>query len=90
MYGQYKVVALDATLEEFGLQSVERDGEMLVYRPERTIKDCREIDGCIYFHKGRVTDAVMSDLIEKFQKLLADKEGWTENRTAAPDPKLKI
>lgn len=69
------VVALDATLKDFDFKAKFKDGKMWMEKPEATIKDCRHIDGCVYFHLGIVTDSVMVDLIEKFQKLRKEK-GW--------------
>lgn len=88
--GNTRVVALDAKLEELGFQPVMEDGKLVMKTPERTIKDCRHIDGCLYLHKGRVPDTVMVDLIEKFQKLLKE-DGWKEIDTPlVPDPEFKI
>ena len=69
------VVALDAKLKDFDFQPVKENGQLVMRCPEKTIKDCRHIDGCIYRHLGHVSDAVMVDLIEKFQKLKQEK-GW--------------
>lgn len=83
------VVALDAKLSDFGFQPVqEGEGEPMVRIPEKTIKDCRNIDGCVYLHLGRVSDAVMTDLIEKFQKLRKEG-GWKQQESMiVPDPKF--
>jgi hypothetical protein len=71
-----KIVALDASLSDFKAQPVRGENGKLEMRiAEKTVKDCRYIDGCIYYHLGRVSDSVMVDLIEKFQKLLKEK-GW--------------
>ena len=45
------------------------------------VKDCRNIDGCVYFCKGRVPEAKMNEWIELFQKLLKEK-GWKKNEDA--------
>ncbi len=72
------VVALNAQLSDFQAQPIQRDGKEYVYFKERTIKDCRNIDGCIYLHKGHVSDSVMCDLIEKFNKLKKESKNWKE------------
>lgn len=88
--GNVTVVALDSRLADYDFQPCEIDGKMMVQLPEKTIKDCRNIDGCIYLHLGRVTDSVMIDLIEKFQKLKQEK-GWKQTRgIAVPDPKFNL
>ncbi len=60
------IVALDATLEDFKGQPINVNGKPEVYFKERTVKDCTNIDGCVYFHLGHVTDDVLVRLIEKF------------------------
>lgn len=69
------VVALDSCFADYDFRPVEEGGKMVMRCPEKTVKDCRHIDGCVYFHLGHVTDSVMVDLIEKFQKLRMEK-GW--------------
>lgn len=71
------IVALDSKLSDYQFTPVKEGGKMVLKCPEKTIKDCRKIDGCIYFHLGRVDDSVMVDLIEKFQKLKKEK-GWKQ------------
>lgn len=84
------IVALDAKLSDFDFHPVEENGKMVMRCPEKTIKDCRYIDGCIYYHLGRVSDTVMVDLIEKFQKLKAEK-GWKPSKgLVVPGNKLEI
>lgn len=85
------VVALDSKLSDYGLQPVSgENGELSVRIPEKTVKDCRNIDGCVYFHLGRVTDSVMCDLIEKFQKLRTE-DGWKPGQgLIVPDDKLNL
>lgn len=89
-FGNMTVVALDAKLSDFGFQPVMEGGKMVMKCPEKTIKDCRNIDGCVYFHLGRATDAQMVDLIEKFQKLKQEK-GWKQQQgPVVPDHKFII
>ena len=86
----YTIVALDSKLSDYGFQPVMENGKLVVKRAERTVKDCRHIDGCVYFHLGRVTDSVMIDLIEKFQKLKQEK-GWVQQQgLIVPDHKFKF
>lgn len=69
------LVALDSHLKDYDFQPTWENGQLKMKCPEKTIKDCTHIDGCIYFHLGHVPDSVMVDLIEKFQKLKQEK-GW--------------
>lgn len=89
-FGNTTVVALDSKLSDYDFKPVKIDGKMMVQLPEKTIKDCRNIDGCIYFHLGRVSDSVMVDLIEKFQKLKVGK-GWKPGKgLIVPDNKFRL
>lgn len=84
------VVALDSKLSDYNFQPSMENGKLVSKMPAKTIKDCRHIDGCVYFHLGHVTDAVMVDLIEKFQKLKKEK-GWKQQQgLIVPDVKLDI
>lgn len=86
----FTLVALDARLSELGFQPVMENGQMMMRRPERTIKDCRNIDGCVYVHLGRVDDTEMIRLIELFQKAKLEK-GWKQHEgLIVPDHKFKI
>lgn len=84
------VVALDSRLTDYEVHEME-NGKMVTKYPQKTVKDCRNIDGCIYMHLGIVSESVMIDLIEKFQKLKQEK-GWKENekQTIVPDPKFIV
>lgn len=89
-FGEHTIVALDSKLSDYGFQPVMENGELVVKRAERTVKDCSSIDGCIYFHLGRVADSVMTDLIEKFQKLKKEK-GWRQQPgLIVPDHKFRF
>ncbi len=77
--GDITVVALDASLEDFKPHPYLQNGVPVMRIAERTVKDCRNIDGCIYFHLGYVTDSVMIDLIEKFWKLRKEA-GWKKGK----------
>lgn len=77
-----RVVALDSRLRDYDpVPRFDERGRLTTMRTvEKTVKDCRYIDGCIYLHLGRVTDAVMVDLIEKFRKMLKDRTvRWTRH-----------
>lgn len=92
-YQEFKgvtIVALDSKLSDYGFQPVTENGQLVMKSPERTVKDCRHIDGCVYFHLGHVTDRVMVDLIEKFQKLKQEK-GWKQQQgLIVPDDKFRF
>lgn len=86
----FTIVALDSKLSDYNFQPAMEEGKPIMRKPENTIKDCRKIDGCVYFHLGHVTDSVMIDLIEKFQKLRAEK-GWKQQQgLIIPDHKFKF
>lgn len=86
--GSYTVVALNSRLSELGFQPVTENGKLVIRRPERTVKDCRNIDGCVYFHLGRVPDSEMVRLIELFQKVKKEN-GWKEqDGLIVPDDKF--
>lgn len=84
------VVALDARLSDFEGKPFERDGKMMIRLPEKTAKDCRNIDGTIYLHLGRATDAEMVRLIELYQKALKTEVWHDSDRLIVPDDKLKL
>lgn len=89
-FKDFTVVALDSKLSDYGFQPVMKDGKQMVEIPAKTVKDCRNIDGCVYFHLGHVTDSVMIDLIEKFNKLKEEK-GWVQQQgLVVPDHKFKF
>lgn len=84
------VVALDSKLSDYGFQPVMENGKLVMKCPEKTVKDCRHIDGCVYFHLGHVSDSVMVDLIEKFNKLKEEK-GWKQQQgLIVPDHKFRF
>ena len=84
------VVALNSHLKDYEFQPIFENGNLVMKSPERTVKDCRHIDGCVYWHLGHVSDQVMVDLIEKFQKLKKEK-GWKPGKGLdIPDPKFKF
>ena len=77
----YRAVALNAPLKYFACQYKLKDGIPVRCYNEMTVKDCRNIDGCVYFAKGRVKESELNDMIELFQKLLKEK-GWKKNEDA--------
>ena len=88
---QCYVVALDAKLSDFMGKPVEINGKPMVRFDDKTVKDCRGIDGCIYMHKGRVSDSVMTRLIELYQKA-CKSEKWqdTQDGLFIPDEKMNL
>lgn len=91
-YPECTVVALNASLDDFKAQPVMDNGVPCVRFAERTVKDCRHIDGCVYLHKGHVEDSVMCDLIEKFVKLKKEKgKDWRgTDKLILPNDKIII
>lgn len=89
-FNNVTVVALDSKFSDYQFQPRMENGQVVMRCPEKTIKDCRNIDGCVYFHLGHVSDTVMIDLIEKFQKLKQEK-GWKQQKgLVIPDNKFKL
>jgi len=75
-FGRFKIVALDSKLEDFKGVAVLKDGVPMMKVPEMTVKDCRNIDGCVYYSLGRRPDSEMTKMIEMFQFVLKDRAGW--------------
>lgn len=88
---QCTVVALDARLSDFEGKPIEINGKPMIRFPEKTAKDCRKIDGCIYLHLGHVPDSTMVELIELYQKAKDDVK-WQDNQNGlvVPDDKLNL
>lgn len=85
------VVAMEAELEDFKAQPIMRDGKPMQYFKERTVKDCRNIDGCIYLHLGHISDGILCKLIEKFQKAKKEVKDWKpKGRLVVRDNIIKI
>lgn len=90
-YPEATVVALNASLNDFNGVPVTVDGMQCLKFPEKTVKDCTNIDGCIYLHLGHVSDSVMCDLIEKFQKLKSEQKEWkSSGKLILPNTTIKI
>lgn len=91
VYPEATVVALNATLDDFKGHAIMRGGQPCVVFKEKTIKDCTKIDGCVYLHLGHVSDAIMCDLIEKFQKLKKEQKNWQpKGKLILPATTIKI
>lgn len=85
------VVAMEATLDDFKVQPVMVNGQLMQRINERSVKDCRCIDGCIYLHLGKVSDSVLTELIEKFQKAKKEVKDWKpKGRLLVRDNYIKI
>lgn len=90
-YPEATAVALNATLDDFKGQAVMVDGKPCVRFKEKTIKDCTQIDGCVYLHLGHVPDTLMCDLIEKFQKLKKESKNWkSKDKLILPNTAIKL
>lgn len=90
VFNNFTLVALDSKLSDYEFQPVYEHGNLVMKAPAKTIKDCTNIDGCVYLHLGQVDDSVMVDLIEKFNKLKKEK-GWKRERgLIVPDNQMKI
>ncbi len=88
--GNLTVVALDSKFADYDFKPDFSSGKLEMRCPEKTIKDCRNLNGHVYFHLGRVSDSVMCDLIEKFHKLKMEK-GWKPGKgLVVPDHKFKL
>lgn len=85
------VVGMEATLDQFQAQPVKVGNQLMQRFNERTIKDCRHVDGCIYMHLGRISDSVLVDLIERFQKAKKEVKDWKpQGRLLVRDGSIKI
>lgn len=73
-FGKYRVVAIGARLRDFnGVSYIENGVPMMKY-PEMSVKDCRNIDGCIYYMMGRIPDDEFIRYIELFQATCKEME----------------
>lgn len=89
-FDKFTLVALDSKLTDYEFKPVYENGRLVMQAPPKTVKDCTNIDGCIYLHLGQVDDSVMVDLIEKFNKLKKEK-GWKrQGGLVVPDNQFKI
>jgi len=75
-FGEFKIVALDAKLSDFKGIATLVDGVPMMKTPEMTVKDCRNIDGCVYYCLGRKKDSEIIPLIEMFQSELHKIHLW--------------
>lgn len=74
----YRAVALNAPIKYFAPYTKLVNGIPMKCYNAMTTKDCRHIDGCVYFAKGKVSDKELVRMIELFQKVLKEK-GWKKN-----------
>ena len=73
---RYRIVVLNAKLADITPRIVKRDGRLMKVISALTTKDCRHIDGCVYFHLGNCHETVMNDLCQTFQNMMADRKAW--------------
>lgn len=77
-FPEVTIVALDAKLDDFkGIPVKDNTGREGLHFVERTMKDFSKLDGVIYLHKGRVSDRIICEKIEIFQKALQNKKLWS-------------
>lgn len=75
----YRAVAFNAPLDYFMTKVKSSPKGPVAFLEEMTVKDCRHIDGCVYFMKGRVPDAEIVRMIELYQQI-KDNKGWKEDK----------
>ena len=68
------IVALGARLDDFKAQPKIIDGKPMAYYKERTVKDCRKLNGRIFLHLGHVQDSVITDLATIFDNVMASQK----------------
>lgn len=76
----YRAVSLNSRLSDYERKIITIKGEPTVIIPEMAIKDCRKIDGCVYLAPKDTPEPKMNELIETFNKLLNEKNGWISNQ----------
>lgn len=74
-----RIVSLDCRIKDLHPQPRMVNGEIKMMVPAITTKDCRMIDGCIYYHLGRCQETYMNELVEFFQKSLKLDKNWSRN-----------
>lgn len=74
----YRAVSFNTPLAYFATKVRQGKNGPEAFLEEMTVKDCRHIDGCVYFMKGRVPDAVICKNIELYQKI-KDTARWKQN-----------
>lgn len=72
----YRAVSLDSKLDDYAQKVVHVKGELKVVIPEMVVKDCRKIDGCVYFAQKNTSESELNDMIELFNKVLHEKSRW--------------
>lgn len=76
----YRAVAFNAPLEYFATKMKVGPKGPVAFLEEMTVKDCRHIDGCVYFMKGRVPDSIICRNIELYQRV-KDNGKWKPSTT---------
>lgn len=71
----YRAVSLNSKLKDYERKVIYIKGEPKIVIPEMAIKDCRKIDGCVYFAPKNTAESKLNELIELFNKLLLEKVG---------------
>ena len=56
-----RIVSLDCRIKDLHPQPRMVNGEIKLMVPAVTTKDCRSIDGCIYYHLGRCQEIYMNE-----------------------------
>lgn len=77
----YRAVSLNSKLKDYERKVVYIKGEPKIVIPEMAIKDCRKLDGCVYFAPKNTAESKLNELIELFNKLLLEKSGWSSDES---------
>lgn len=75
----YRAVSLNSKLKDYERKVIYIKGEPQIIIPEMAIKDCRKIDGCVYFAPKNTPEPKLNELIELFNKVLHEKSGWVSD-----------
>lgn len=73
----YRVVAFNAPLDYFITKVKQGPNGPVAFLEEMTVKDCRHIDNTVYFMKGRVSDTVICQMIDLYNKV-KDNGKWKQ------------
>lgn len=77
----YRAVSLNSKLKDYERKVIYIKGEPKIVIPEMAIKDCRKLDGCVYFAPKNTSESKLNELIELFNKLLLEKSGWSSDES---------
>lgn len=84
----YRAVAFNAPLSYFAARlKLGKNGTITQVLAEMTVKDCRHIDGTVYFAKGRVDDATLCRYIRYYN---AEKDNGKWKRTGEKTSKKSL